>query len=468
MTGIDTVAAAILASRIDSLLNSPVTAPAAGAATPQVGTSATAAGAAAPAPLPPGAPPPPLASAQAVLSEVALTLDAISRFGGDASAPVLGNAPLLPAGPGAQPAASSPSGAQAGADPAATQAGATATTAAQATGALPGSPAAALSAALAQAVANSGLFYESHLAQWLAGQRAFSTLASEPQARFAADGAFAQPGGAPANADDPLADALAARLPLPQSSGRPSGETGAATTGSSASGAAQQNSAQGGAASARPGNAYATSSEPESRSLAGASTSPGATRAESSAEPPASLAASLHPATLPIVRQQLDLLATDQFRWVGEVWPGARLDWLIEPDEPDPRERGAGDPGDGIAWRTRLTLALPSLGMVDADLVLNGTQLTARLRANEAGAARLTSHGEALRERLAAAGLQLSGLSIRAIEDAPPESFDAAAAQAAASAYARSAVADEVLPAEPRPPAPTPARAPLDDWEWLS
>jgi hypothetical protein len=459
MTGIDTVAAAILASRIDSLLNTPVTAPSAGAATPQVGTSATASGTAAPAPLPAGAAGPPLASAQAVLSEVALTLDAISRFGGEASAPVLGNAPLLPSGPSPQ-AATAQQPAAAGGAPA------DAAARAQASGGAPASPAAALSSALVQAVADSGLFYESHLAQWLAGQRSFAMLAREPQAQFADDGVFAsaRPGGAQPAPDDPLAEALAARLPLPQA-GRPAGDAGAQTQGASA---APQNPAQSGAGAppARAAGAYGTP-EPDAKTLSSSATQ-GATRGEASADPPASLASSLHPATLPIVRQQLDLLATDQFRWIGEVWPGARLDWLIEPDDTRGRDPGAADPGDGIAWRTRLTLALPSLGMVDADLTLNGEQITARLRANETGAARLSSHGEQLRQRLAAAGLQLSGLSIRAIEDAP-ESFDTAAAHAAASAYARSAVVTEVLPAEPKPkqPARAPVRDPLDDWELL-
>ncbi len=462
MTGIDTVAAAILASRIDSLLNTPVTAPSAGAATPQVGTSATAPGTAAPAPLPAGAAGSPLASAQAVLSEVALTLAAISRFGGEASAPVLGNTPLLPAGPSPQAATTPQQPAASGG----AAAGAAASARAQAAGGAPASPAAALSSALVQAVADSGLFYESHLAQWLAGQRSFAMLAREPQAQFADDGAFAsaRPGGAQPAPDDPLADALAARLPLPQA-GRPSGDAGAPAQGASA---APQNPAQSGAGAppARAAGAYGAP-EPDAKTL-GSSTTQGATRGEASADPPASLASSLHPAALPIVRQQLDLLATDQFRWIGEVWPGARLDWLIEPDDTRGRDPGAADPGDGIAWHTRLTLALPSLGMVDADLTLNGEQITARLRANETGAARLSSHGEQLRQRLAAAGLQLSGLSIRAIEDAP-ESFDATAARAAASAYARSAVVTEVLPAEPKPkpPARTPVRDPLDDWELL-
>ncbi|MEB5494259.1 flagellar hook-length control protein FliK [Burkholderia pseudomallei] len=205
------------------------------------------------------------------------------------------------------------------------------------------------------------------------------------------------------------------------------------------------------AAPARSVDAYAA--------LADADGKPGAPSAQTAlaragmppagADTPASIAASLHAATLPIVRQQLDLLATDQFRWIGEAWPGARLDWTIEPDEQHGRERPAPDADfpDARGWRTRLTLALPSLGTIDAELVLNGEQLAARLRASEAGAARLASHGEALRARLQALGLQVSGLSIRAI-DGVPDSFDAAAARAAASAYARAAAGGEAAAKE--------------------
>ena len=47
--------------------------------------------------------------------------------------------------------------------------------------AAPGAPPAQLAAALHQAVARSGLFYESHVAQWAAGQRSIAELANEPQ-----------------------------------------------------------------------------------------------------------------------------------------------------------------------------------------------------------------------------------------------------------------------------------------------
>ncbi|NOK57077.1 flagellar hook-length control protein FliK, partial [Burkholderia thailandensis] len=216
MTGIDTAAAAILASRIDSLLDA-IQPSAGGAAATQVGTSGAPPAAATPQ-QPAGGPPP--ASAQTALSEVGLTLDAISRYGGGATPAVVGAAPLLPAAfvaSAAQAALSDPlpatPDARAGnpASSAAASGPQSAQAAAQA--ALAASPAAALSLALAQAVAQSGLFYESHLAQWLAGQRTTAELAREPQARLASG---AQPGAQAGQTGDGFDDALAARLPLPQ------------------------------------------------------------------------------------------------------------------------------------------------------------------------------------------------------------------------------------------------------------
>ncbi|MEN8516797.1 flagellar hook-length control protein FliK, partial [Burkholderia sp. RS02] len=76
MTGIDSVAAALLASRLDSLLTGTVSAPAGGGATSQVGTPGTGASSSPPAGGPPAAP---QASTQTALSDVGRVLDAISR-----------------------------------------------------------------------------------------------------------------------------------------------------------------------------------------------------------------------------------------------------------------------------------------------------------------------------------------------------------------------------------------------------
>ncbi|WP_175963325.1 flagellar hook-length control protein FliK [Burkholderia pyrrocinia] len=435
MTGIDSVAAALLASRLDSLLTGTVSAPAGGGATSQVGTPGTGASSSPPAGGPPAAP---QASTQTALSDVGRVLDAISRAGGDATPAIAGRAPLLAdpavlltdtAVPARAPAASDPAAASS------TPSSAAASSAAAARETAAPLPVAALRAALAQAVSESGLFYESHLAQWLAGQRPLAALMREPQARLTAALAPADPDVAQPGSTDVLDELLAQRPPLPATA-RATAQAGAPAQG----GAPARDSAQALPAAARQG----ASLPPDTADPLGAHADPRWTPARAglaaaSSDPQAQPLAPVHPAAVPLVRQQLDALATDQFRWTGEAWPGARLDWTIEPDDPGSRApRGGDDAGDGIAWRTRLTLTLPSLGTVDAELMLNGAQLVARLRANQTGADRLTRHEAALRQRLEGSGLRVGGLSIRAVDDGP-DGFDLFAAQAAAAAYARGA-----------------------------
>ncbi|WP_202754118.1 flagellar hook-length control protein FliK, partial [Burkholderia cenocepacia] len=329
------------------------------------------------------------------------------------------------------PAASGPAGS---ATPVSDQASsAAATRAAAAPSVAP--PVAALRAALAQAVSESGLFYESHLAQWLAGQRPLAALLREPQARLATVLAPADPDAVPHESTDLLDELLAQRPSLPAAA-RGTAQPPAP------GGAPARDPAQATPAAARPGASLPPDpSDPLATPADTRWTPARAELAAASSDPQPQPLATVHPAAVPLVRQQLDALATDQFRWTGEAWPGARLDWTIEPDEPGhraPRGGGGDDAGDGIAWRTRLTLTLPSLGTVDAELVLNGAQLVARLRANQTGADRLTRHEAALRQRLEGSGLKVGGLSIRAVDDGP-DGFDLFAAQAAAAAYARGA-----------------------------
>ncbi|HEF4771709.1 flagellar hook-length control protein FliK [Burkholderia multivorans] len=449
MTGIDSVAAALLASRLDSLLTGGVASAAAGGAAAQVGTPG--AGVAPSSGAGGALPQPPAASTQTALSDVARVLDAIARTGGDATPAVVGRMPLVPDPAALFAAAADGAAGQSGHAPAASASGAaTAAAAPTAAEAAPPSLAGALRAALAQAVGESGLFYESHLAQWFAGQRPLAALLREPQARIAIAQTSADPDAAPD--DDALDALLTPRLSLP--SARAAVQSGAVASGAAASGGARP---AGSAPEPTPGvlphpplaRAAANATDPL-HELADwrASVARPADAAPSDAAPPTPV----HPAAVPIVRQQLDTLATDQFRWTGEAWPGVRVDWTIEPDESGGHApRSDDDAGDGIAWRTRLTLTLPTLGTVDAELVLNGAQLVARLRANQAGAARLAQHEPALRRRFEGSGLQLGGLSIRAVDE-QPEAFDVFAAQAAASAYAHAAAGGATAPVPPVPP----------------
>lgn len=498
MTAIDTVAAALLASRLDSLLGEGVAPAAAGGAAAQIGKPAARMPAAA---ADPAVPELPAASAQASLSEIALALEAIAR-GGEAPPAVLGTTPLLPVPPAqtaqdAQAAQAAARGASASAasaddatlllaalardpldaapdaaglqrsplDPASRSASAAAAAASVSAFPAASGTAQALFGALTQAVSESGLFYEAHLADWLAGARGTAELAREPQTRLTRG----TPNPARARADVDVDRAASDPDPYAWLDDFDTLDDGRG------SGAAQQNASAGpnagGAAAARgpspftpfapgarerdtyaawPGaSGHARPSAMQDGALPGdwpaggvhrlladaasgaATSASGAAPGSVQAKPPAlALPGGVDPATLPLVRQQLELLATQQFRWSGEAWPGARLDWTIEPDQ-----GRAGDEQDasGAAWCTRVTLSLPVLGTVDAELRLSGSRIVARLRANASGAARLAAHEAALRERFEAAGLQVGDVSI-GVGDAAPSRFEEVFAQAAAAA----------------------------------
>jgi hypothetical protein len=479
MNGIDTGAAALLASRVSTL--NPVGSQGSASAT-QAGVSALATGTAA---LPDAqTSTTPQASAQTVLSAVALALDAIIRSGGEATPAVVGEAPVwsnpdadasgsagslplpgVPAGAaeaadlaaleaaliaddaaalaqGADGAANlattvaatlTGNAATADADAAAAGAAADDASSASTTGASQASaaaaaqsgPVAALAASLQQAVTGSGLFYESHLAQWLLGQRTPAALADEPQNRLIA--ASAQLPLDWTLASDEADDVLWNETPTPNGSN--AARDGARPDGTPPSGAGYAGPGNG---AGTPGtNASATAFVRANGMLAEATLLP--------ASQDAAAGSSVHAAVIPLVRQQLDLLATGEFRWTGEAWPGVRLDWSLQQDRFDPRDgrEGAGGDADEAPWRTRLTLALPTLGTVDAELTLAGETLAVRVQASSGGAARLEQGSDALRSRLEALGLALTSLAIREIGGAPAS----AEASKAANAYARAAAA---------------------------
>ncbi|WP_176058906.1 flagellar hook-length control protein FliK [Paraburkholderia sp. BCC1876] len=460
MNGIDTAVASLLANRIDSLLNiAPGSATASQTGAASVDDAPTTAA--------PVATPAPQPSAQTALSAVALTLSAIVRSGGEATPAVLGQMPIWPAAPaldveiGALPLFDTPA-ASGTANPNPNTAG----TAATANVAAAQVPVAALAAALEQTVGDSGLFYEAHLAQWLAGQRSPASLADEAQNKLVA----------------------AAQLPLDWAS---DGSEASASTASTRQGmgAAPNNGQPNGAQDANAARAQQPIPNAQTaRFVAGevlasslsdlngqsthANLHSGTSQAAdgSASQNSQSMAAAVHPATVPLVRQQLDMLATGQFRWTGEAWPGAKLDWTIEQDGDEwDRSGGGAASEDDQPWHTRLTLSLPTLGTVDAELTLTGTRLVARVQASPVGAARLAMQGENFRQRLAAAGIELNGLTIREIGGGAPSTGAnapgaAAAAQAAASAYARSASASAA--ADKAAGRRAPNGAALDDFDW--
>jgi hypothetical protein len=367
----------------------------------------------------------PVPSTQTQLSSVAQTLVAISRFGGETTPPLTGDTPLWPSAPVPASAFASLS------ESTFSSRGATAANGVD----TPAPPldASELAGTLAKTVDESGLFYEAHLVQWFTGQRPLASVASEPQARAgtpdsdlpspsqpsASSSSFvsSSPGSAesaePAESHPALwVDETLLANTAPRTSTDPNNPVRLVqmpmTPQQAASLAA---SVRGISANAFTSTATATSTSP------GTAASGTTTAQVHDPAVQASIAAGIDPSTIPLVRQQLDLLATNQFRWSGEAWPGAKFDWEIEPHDRASYERDAGGVGDADrAWRTRVTLSLPTLGNVDADLVLTGQQLVVRVNASGLGAIRLAADSDGFRQHLEAAGLQLAGLTVRATD----------------------------------------------------
>ncbi len=224
-----------------------------------------------------------------------------------------------------------------------------------------GADAARLAAAMQNALDGSGLFYESHLAQWTAGARALEGLLREPQA---------QQGGGADKAGQ--ADAALLRHLVRQwnDSGRPMTELGAELqqrTGALLQGGALTGLLQGGQ--------------------------------------------EVNPALAQLINAQLHALETQRIVWQGELWPGQQMAWEVERD--DDRDNSRQEDASPPAWQSEIRLDLPALGNISASIRLTGDRVSIHVRAGEAdSAALLRAHGGELLQALEAAGLPLDILTV--------------------------------------------------------
>ncbi|MCV2216430.1 flagellar hook-length control protein FliK [Thauera sp. Sel9] len=225
---------------------------------------------------------------------------------------------------------------------------------------------------LRQALGQSGLFYESHQAEWVLGTRDGASLMREPQAQVQAQAGH------------------------PAAGGRPTG------TGSAAPQAAAAHTAAtgGGQASAADG------SERTNAALRVIADDAAPVRSSTSAPIPERL--------LPVVHQQLEALATHQYVWQGQAWPGQQMEWIIDDPERDDGE----DDNTAQDWNTTLRLSLPRLGSIEAHMQLTPAGVALRLRSNDdASIVALDAGAARLAESLEAAGLKLTGLVVERRDD---------------------------------------------------
>lgn len=227
---------------------------------------------------------------------------------------------------------------------------------------------------LKQAIAQSGMFYESHQAEWVEGRFEKAALLQEPQGKLSPQTLAPTPNPAmAANAQN-----------------------------------AEQNAA---AAAARQPSVLAQNAAGETDGKARATPSP------------ANLSNTqlVSPGTLHVVQQQLEALATQQFAWQGQVWPGQDMRWEIEEDGKRQNDKGEPTPG----WQTRLHLTLPQLGAVEARIRVDGQQIHLDLSSAQDGTQQLMRDAMLdLRQQLDGAGLALATVGIGALAakaDAPAE-----------------------------------------------
>lgn len=216
---------------------------------------------------------------------------------------------------------------------------------------MPGAPAdpKQLAVALRSALAQSGLFYESHQAQWVAGQRSLGELLKEPQAQLSQPRAFAD----------------AQRPEATSSAPTPGGDTRAPTSPRADMMPPPNQSSQ-----------MAAPAPEEAASRAPAREFTGGVREQPAADP-------IHASTAPVVQQQLDVLDTRQVVWQGQVWPGQLMHWQIE--ERDARDHSGAE--SASEWQTQLALTLPSLGEVGAQLRLSAQGIRIELTAAQSDTA---------------------------------------------------------------------------------
>lgn len=231
---------------------------------------------------------------------------------------------------------------------------------------LPGAPSDGkeLAAALRQSIAQSGLFYESHLAQWAAGEHPLAQLLEEPQGRLSPASGRGAESATPGRETPSVGNQDPRLAPTPAE-----GE-------------------------------LSPRQEPEQHVAE--------TTADDLASPARNPSHPADPRTLNVVQQQLEALENRQFAWRGEVWPDQWVDWDVA--ERPPAEAGVEEP---VQWQTRLHLTLPSLGEVAATLRLDTTGVRIAVSAeDEARAAIMKGCSRALLQQMERAGVQVLGLTV--------------------------------------------------------
>lgn len=285
----------------------------------------------------------------------------------------------------------------------------------------PGNPE-VLAKGLKQAVARSGLFYESHLKNWAQGKEMLVELQQEPQAslRYLTNKLNAFP---LAQSEELAAGSIPSLLVSKslQEGSLSEDELAFLPTGVPEEGLEEE---QDGAAPLQYGTIKNKDENPKKLMMRQAEIAQEDIQASVNRTPAEAGGASAHRASpsipealMPLIYQQLEALATNQMQWQFQPWAGMNVEWTLI----DPEKENASETGDdtAVAWRSQLRMHLPQLGDVEALLILGPQGLNIRLDAsNDLTAERMRMASQSLVDSLDAAGVMVNGFSVSKHESA--------------------------------------------------
>lgn len=276
--------------------------------------------------------------------------------------------------------------------------------------------------ALKDTLAFSGLFYESHVAQWASGERPLADLMREPQAKNSnpaltrtlllgntPDAGLESPDTAATQAQPGDTPSAAAK---PEGRAAETARPGENLRNNQANQANQADSRQP-AELTRP--TQTPDAKPADATPAEKLTSDGAARETSAAaRSSANAETAARPETLGsesvrMISLQLEALEQRHVAWQGELWPGQKMEWEVTEEEPN---RKPDDPEK--SWQSVIRFELPSLGAVAANIRLTGNRLQVQVRAgSEDTTSLLRARGSELASALDAAGSPLDLLTVK-------------------------------------------------------
>jgi hypothetical protein len=236
----------------------------------------------------------------------------------------------------------------------------------------PGAPAPQIAGALQNAIAFSGLFYESHVAQWALGARPATDLLREPPAKRVATSLL----GTPPPAAEPE-------------------ETG------------------GGELNRLVNNlrGFVTGERPVQDAQRAASTIRSADLQEAIAPVTGKQQELAGTEAVKLISLQLDTLEQRRVMWQGELFPGQPLEWEISDETP---QKNKDQPEPEPVWNSTVRFSLPTLGAVSASIRLVGDKVQIQVNTPSADtASALRTHGELLADALGAAGSPLESLLVK-------------------------------------------------------